>query len=82
MSVVSPGPQAFAVMTAWESLPKLYPPEEWSGPVPPGFVGAMGMRLHQVEAWRPVSVSLGWNFVSVDFGILIAYLKECPIYVL
>ena len=61
----SAGEVAYRVQTVWENLPPLYPPEYWSGAPPPGFEGAMGMRLHEVEPWRPVSYQ---NYYFLVFG--------------
>jgi hypothetical protein len=55
LSFPSAGEIAYRVQNVWENLPPLYPPEYWSGAPPPGFEGAMGMRLHNIEPWRPVS---------------------------
>ena len=47
-------------MRAWRSLPALYPPKNWSGPVPPGYQvpqGAnQGMRSCKECPWVPVRV--------------------------
>ena len=49
------GPEAEKVLRCWESLPKLYPPQNWQPPPPAGYIGASGMRRHSIDPWRPVS---------------------------
>lgn len=56
------GERADQVMKAWRSLPALYPPENWSGPVPAGYrvpQGAFqGMRSIMEYPWMPVRLSV------------------------
>ena len=42
------GETAHKVMTAWRSLPALYPPDDWPGVIPPGYEGSEGMKLYAV----------------------------------
>lgn len=62
------GEVAEHVMRAWRSLPALYPPENWSGPVPPGYhvpPGAFqGMRSCKESSWKPVRCYLFFRIPS------------------
>ncbi|PRW61553.1 Malonyl- -acyl carrier mitochondrial [Chlorella sorokiniana] len=50
---------ALALMAAWESLPKLYPPSNWRPPPPAGYVEAQGIRLASKDPWRPAGENDG-----------------------
>ena len=47
------GQEATRVLEVWKRLPKLYPPDNWRPPPPPGYVGSPGWRVHAISPWRP-----------------------------
>ncbi|KAL4855434.1 hypothetical protein ACK3TF_003975 [Chlorella vulgaris] len=51
------------LLRAWDSLPKLYPPENWRAPPPAGYVTAQGARLASKEPWRPAGDNDGSDFM-------------------
>ncbi|KAL4452734.1 hypothetical protein ABPG75_008396 [Micractinium tetrahymenae] len=48
---------------AWESLPKLYPPDNWRPPPPAGYEDAQGIRRLSVEGWRPAGDGDGSGYM-------------------